>query len=68
MAEAITQIQREAPFLEDYRRRLLESAFKKADSPTPVARRGIAEMAKSGNIYKQVEYMLETYTYNSINK
>ena len=45
MAEAQTSIQyaREAPFLEDYRRRLLESAFKKADSPTPVARRGIAD-------------------------
>ena len=45
MAEAQTSIQyaREAPFLEDYRRRLLESAFKKADSPTPVAKRGIAD-------------------------
>ena len=45
MAEAQTSIQyaREAPFLEVYRRRLLESAFKKADSPTPVARRGIAD-------------------------
>ena len=28
------QTQREAPFLEDYRRRLLESSFKKADVPT----------------------------------
>ena len=45
MAEAQTSIQyaREAPFLEDYRRRLLESSFKKADSPTPIARRGIAD-------------------------
>jgi len=36
--------QREAPFLEDYRRRLLESAFKKADTPTATPARDIADL------------------------
>lgn len=34
---------REAPFLEDYRRRLLESTFKRGDQPMPSERRGIAD-------------------------
>lgn len=38
------QGQREAPFLEDYRRRLLESAFKKADTPTITPGRDIADL------------------------
>jgi hypothetical protein len=38
------QGQREAPFLEDYRRRLLESAFKKADTPTTTPGRDIADL------------------------
>ena len=36
--------QREAPFLEDYRRRLLESAFKKSDTPTTTPGRDIADL------------------------
>jgi hypothetical protein len=36
--------QREAPFLEDYRRRLLESSFKKADVPTTTPGRDIADL------------------------
>ena len=40
------QGQREAPFLEDYRRRLLESSFKKADVPTATPGRDIAELDK----------------------
>ena len=45
MAEPVTQtsISREAPFLEDYRRRLLESTFKRGDQPMPSERRGIAD-------------------------
>ena len=38
------QGQREAPFLEDYRRRLLESSFKKADVPTATPKRDIADL------------------------
>ena len=38
------QTQREAPFLEDYRRRLLESSFKKADVPTTTPGRDIADL------------------------
>ena len=38
------QGQREAPFLEDYRRRLLESSFKKADVPTTTPGRDIADL------------------------
>jgi len=38
------QGQREAPFLEDYRRRLLESSFKKADVPTTTPERDIADL------------------------
>ena len=40
------QGQREAPFLEDYRRRLLESSFKKADVPTTTPGRDIADLDK----------------------
>ena len=40
------QTQREAPFLEDYRRRLLESSFKKADVPTTTPGRDIADLDK----------------------
>ena len=38
------QGQREAPFLEDYRRRLLESSFKKGDVPTTTPGRDIADL------------------------
>ena len=40
-----TQIAREAPFLEDYRRRLLDGAFTLADQPIQQERRGIAGFA-----------------------
>jgi len=46
MAEqTTTQISREAPYLEDYRRRLLEGTFKLADQPIQQYQRGIAGFA-----------------------
>ena len=44
MAEAITQIQREAPFLEDFRRRLLQGAFDLTQTPGTVTEQQIAGM------------------------
>lgn len=44
-AQTSTQIAREAPFLEDYRRRLLDGAFTLADQPIQQERRGIAGFA-----------------------
>jgi len=43
--QTTTQIAREAPYLEDYRRRLLESTFGLADKPIAQFQRGIAEFA-----------------------
>tara|TARA_Y100000004_G_C8927690_1_gene418367 strand:+ start:159 stop:1091 length:933 start_codon:yes stop_codon:yes gene_type:complete len=43
--QTTTQIAREAPYLEDYRRRLLESTFGLADKPISQFQRGIAEFA-----------------------
>jgi len=40
-----TQISREAPYLEDYRRRLLDGAFTLADQPIKQDKRGIAGFA-----------------------
>ena len=46
MAEqTTTQISREAPYLEDYRRRLLEGTFQLADQPIQQYQRGIAGFA-----------------------
>ena len=44
MAEAITQIQREAPFLEDFRRRLLQGTFDLTQTPGTVTQQQIAGM------------------------
>ena len=45
MAQTTTQIAREAPFLEDYRRRLVDGAFTLADKPISQFQRGIAGFA-----------------------
>lgn len=42
MSEAITQIQREAPYLEDFRRRLLQGAFDLTQTPGTVTEQQIA--------------------------
>ena len=44
-AQTSTQIAREAPFLEDYRRRLLDGTFQLADQPIKQEKRGIAGFA-----------------------
>ena len=44
MAESYTQIQREAPYLEDFRRRLLQGAFDLTQTPGTVSQQQIAGM------------------------
>lgn len=44
MAESYTQIQREAPYLEDFRRRLLQGTFDLTQTPGTVSQQQIAGM------------------------